>query len=154
MGILTQEMKDFVNKQRMGFVATVSPDNSPNLSPKGTTVVYTDEHLIFTGIRSEHTLSNLEKNPLVDINVVNPIKRKGYRFKGIATILSEGKEFESILNQYRDLGIKSEVKAIVLVKVNSAELITSPLYDLGLSEQEIESDWEKRIEEYKQKLNL
>jgi len=144
MGILTQEMKDFVNKQRMGFVATVSPDNSPNLSPKGTTVVYTDEHLIFTGIRSEHTLSNLEKNPLVDINVVNPIKRKGYRFKGTATILSEGKEFESILNQFRDLGIKSEVKAIVLVKVNSAELITSPLYDLGLSEEEIESEWKQR----------
>jgi len=144
MGILTQEMKDFVNKQRMGFVATVSPDNSPNLSPKGTTVVYTDEHLIFTGIRSDHTLSNLEKNPLVDINVVNPMKRKGYRFKGTATILSEGKEFESILNHYRDLGIKSEVKAIVLVKVNSAELITSPLYDLGLSEQEIESEWKQR----------
>jgi len=144
MGILTQEMKDFVNKQRMGFVATVSPDNSPNLSPKGTTVVYTDEHLIFTGIRSEHTLSNLEKNPLVDINVVNPIKRKGYRFKGTATILSEGKEFESILNQYRNLGVKSKVKAIVLVKVNSAELITSPLYDLGLSEQEIESEWKQR----------
>ncbi len=144
MGILTQEMKDFVNKQRMGFVATVSPDNSPNLSPKGTTVVYTDEHLIFTGIRSDHTLSNLEKNPLVDINVVNPTKRKGFRFKGTATILSEGKEFESILNHYRDLGIKSEVKAIVLVKVNSAELITSPLYDLGLSEQEIESEWKQR----------
>jgi len=144
MGILTQEMKDFVNKQRMGFVATVSPDNSPNLSPKGTTVVYDDEHLIFTGIRSEHTLSNLKKNPLVDINVVNPIKRKGYRFKGTATILSEGEEFESILNQYRDLGIKSEVKVIVLVKVNSAELITSPLYDLGLSEQEIESEWKQR----------
>ena len=144
MGILTQEMKDFVNKQRMGFVATVSPDNSPNLSPKGTTVVYTDEYLIFTGIRSEHTLSNLEKNPLVDINVVNPIKRKGYRFKGTATILSEGKEFESILNQYRNLGVKSKVKAIVLVKVNSAELITSPLYDLGLSEQEIESEWKQR----------
>jgi len=46
MGILTQEIKDFVNKQRMGFVATVSPDNSPNLALKGTTVVYSDEHLI------------------------------------------------------------------------------------------------------------
>jgi len=144
MGILTQEIKDFVNKQRMGFVATVSPDNSPNLSPKGTTVVYTDECLTFTGIRSEHTLSKLEKKPLVDINVVNPIKRKGYRFKGTATIISEGKQFESILNQYRDLGVKSEVKAIVLVKVISAELITSPLYDLGLSEQEIESEWKQR----------
>jgi len=92
----------------------------------------------------EELVRKMKKNSLVDINVVNPIKRKGYRFKGTATILSEGKEFESILNQYRDLGIKSEVKAIVLVKVNSAELIISPLYDLGLSEQEIESEWKQR----------
>ena len=90
---------------------------------------------MFTGIRSDQTLSNLEKNPQVDINVVNPIKRKGYRFKGNATILSEGEEFENILNQYRDLGVKSEVKAIVLVKVVSAKEITSPLYSLGLTEQ-------------------
>jgi len=47
MGVLTKEMKDFVNKQRMGFVATVGPDNIPNLSPKGTTVVFDDEHLVF-----------------------------------------------------------------------------------------------------------
>ena len=53
MGILTQEMKDFVNKQRMGFVATVSPDNSPNLSPKGTTVVYDDEHLILVSLDNQ-----------------------------------------------------------------------------------------------------
>lgn len=144
MGAITQKMKDFVNKQRMGFVATVGPDNSPNLSPKGTTVVFDDDHLVFTGIRSDHTLSNLEKNPLVDINVVNPIKRKGYRFKGKATILSEGKEFEDICTQYRNLGIKSEIKSVVLIKVETAKEITSPLYDLGLSEQEIEAEWKKR----------
>ncbi len=50
MGILTQEMKDFVNKQRMDFVATLSLDNSPNLSPKGTRVVYDDEHLILVSL--------------------------------------------------------------------------------------------------------
>jgi len=144
MGILTQEMKDFVNKQRMGFVATVGPDNSPNLSPKGTTVVFDDEHLVFTGIRSDHTLSNLEANPLVDINVVDSIKRKGYRFKGTASCLSEGKEFEDLCTQYRNLGIKSEIKSVVLVKIDTAKEITSPLYDLGLSEQEIESEWKKR----------
>jgi len=86
----------------------------------------------------------LEKNPLVEINVVNPIKRKGYRFKGKSTILSEGKEFEDICTQYRNLGIKSEIKSVVLIKVETAKEITSPLYDLGLSEQEIEAEWKKR----------
>jgi len=141
---LTQEIKDFVNKQRLGFVATIGPGNKPNVSPKGTTVAWDDEHLIFADIKSPQTISNLEVNPNLEINVVDPVKRKGYRFAGTAKILSEGEEFEKILAHYRTLGVKSEVKAIVLVTIDMAKEITSPLYDLGLTEQEIVSEWKKR----------
>jgi len=144
MATISQEMKDFVNKQRMGYVATVGPDNRPNLSPKGTTIAWDDNHLTFTGIKSDQTISNLKQNPYVEINVVNPIKRKGYRFKGEAEILSEGKKFEEIHDHYKNLGVKSEIKTVVLIEVEQAREIRSPLYDLGLSEQEIESEWEKR----------
>ena len=144
MPTLTQETKDFVNKQRMGFVATIGPGNKPNVSPKGTTVAWGDDHLVFSGIRSDQTISNLEVNPNLEINVVDPIRRKGYRFSGTAKILSEGDEFEEILSHYRTLGIKSEVKTIVLVTIDTAKEITSPLYDLGLTEQEIVSEWKKR----------
>jgi hypothetical protein len=37
MPILTREMKQVLDEQRLGFVATVGPDGTPNLSPKGTT---------------------------------------------------------------------------------------------------------------------
>jgi predicted pyridoxine 5'-phosphate oxidase superfamily flavin-nucleotide-binding protein len=37
MGVLTADMKRVVEQQRLGFVATVCPDGTPNLSPKGTT---------------------------------------------------------------------------------------------------------------------
>jgi len=141
---LTQEMKDFVNKQRMGFVATIGPANKPNLSPKGTTITWDDDHLVFTGIRSDQTISNLEVHPSVEVNVVDSVKRKGYRFRGEATVLHEGAKFDEILNHYRKIGVKSEVKAIVLIKIDTAKEIKSPLYDLGLTEQEIETDWKKR----------
>ena len=39
MAILTEDMKRVVREQALGFVATVCPDGSPNLSPKGTTSV-------------------------------------------------------------------------------------------------------------------
>ena len=39
MGILTDHMKRLVNEQQLGFHATVCPDGSPNLSPKGSTRV-------------------------------------------------------------------------------------------------------------------
>jgi len=142
--VLTQETKDFVNKQRMGFVATIGPANKPNLSPKGTTIALDDNHLAFTGIRSDQTISNLKVNPNLEINVVDPIRRRGYRFQGTAKILSDGEEFEKILSHYRALGVKSEVKAIVLIAINVAKEIKSPLYDLGLTEQEIVSEWKKR----------
>ena len=35
MGILTEDMQRVVSEQRLGFIATVCPDGSPNLSPKG-----------------------------------------------------------------------------------------------------------------------
>ena len=144
MPTLTQEIKDFVNKQRMGFVATIGPANKPNLSPKGTTIAWDDNHLAFTGIRSDQTISNLKVNPNLEINVVDPIRRRGYRFQGTAKILSDGEEFEKILSHYRILGVKSEVKAIVLIGIDVAKEIKSPLYDLGLTEQEIVSEWKKR----------
>jgi len=144
VALLTQEIKDFVNKQRMGFVATIGPGNKPNLSPKGTTIAFNDEHLTFTGIKSDQTISNLEIHPSVEVNVVDSVKRRGYRFQGEATVLHEGIKFDEILNHYRKIGVKSEVKAIVLIKVDTAKEIKSPLYDLGLSEQEIETDWKKR----------
>ena len=36
-------MKRVVGEQRLGFVATVCPDGTPNLSPKGTTAVWDDD---------------------------------------------------------------------------------------------------------------
>ena len=35
MGILTEEMKRMVDDLRLCYVATVTPEGKPNLSPKG-----------------------------------------------------------------------------------------------------------------------
>jgi len=45
MGILTDDMKRVVSEQKLGFCATVCPDGSPNLSPKGSSGVWDDDHL-------------------------------------------------------------------------------------------------------------
>jgi predicted pyridoxine 5'-phosphate oxidase superfamily flavin-nucleotide-binding protein len=82
MGILTDDMKRLVREQRLGYLATVCRDGTPNLSPKGTTAVWDDDHLVFADIRSPQSVQNIEHNPSVEINVVDPLVRKVYRFKG------------------------------------------------------------------------
>jgi len=69
MGKLSDDMQRVVREQRLGYVATVSPDGTPNLSPKGTLTVWDDDHLVFADIRSPATLRNLRINPAVEINV-------------------------------------------------------------------------------------
>lgn len=141
MGLLTKEIKNLIDEQKLGYVATISPDNTPNLSPKGTISVWDEDHLVFADIKSPHTLANLEKNPSIEINVVNPISRKGYRFKGTGTILSVGADYNKILTHYNNIGIKSKIGRVVLIEVVSVNEVTSPLYDLGYSEDEIKKRW-------------
>jgi uncharacterized protein len=98
--ILTEDMKRVVSEEGLGYVATVCPDGTPNLSPKETTAVRDDDHLVFCGIRSPRTVANLRKNPAIELNVVDPI-----------------------------------------VRVDRALPLTSPAYDIGLSEEEVRARW-------------
>ena len=142
MGIIDEDMTRMVEEQRLGYASTVCPDTTPNLSPKGTTAVWDDHHLIFADIRSPGTVENLRHNPAIEINIVDPISRKGYRFKGTGTLLTEGTLFDEALAFYRRCGVASEIRAVVLVEVGRAIPLTSPAYDLGATEQEVRERWE------------
>ena len=141
--MITEKIRKFVSQQKLGFVATVSPDGTPNLSPKGTISVLDENTLVFANIRSPQTIENLEKNPSVEINIVDPFSRRGYRFKGIAKIISDGEEYDKIILSYRQKGIQTTIKSIVIVNVKQILEVTSPLYDVGYTEEELRIKWKK-----------
>ena len=143
--MITNEIKDFLNLQKLGYVATVSSDGKPNISPKGTIIGWSSETLAFADIRSPDTMKNLIDNPNVEINVIDTLLRKGYLFQGKARILQDGTLYQEILNHYRQNGVKSPINSIVLVDVSCISDVISPLYDLGISEDEIKSKWQKHF---------
>jgi uncharacterized protein len=148
-GKLTVDMKRVVMEQRLAFVATVCPDGTPNLSPKGTIAVWDDDHLVFADIRSPETIANIKKNPAVELNVVDPFVRKGYRFKGVGEVIVDGERFQEIMRFYRGRWVdtaksksESRIRAFVLVKVETALPLISPAYDDSSSdEQSIRKYW-------------
>ncbi len=139
---ITPEITNLLSAQKLGYVATINPDNTPNLSPKGTIIAWEDG-LAFADIKSPQTISNLKENPNVEINVVDPLTRRGFRFKGTAILLSKGEQYQKILLRYKEQGIKSKIRIIVLVKIDAIRPITSPLYDLGFNEEEIKKRWKQ-----------
>jgi uncharacterized protein len=146
VGTIDEDMRRVVEEQRLGYAATVCPDATPNLSPKGTTAVWDEEHLVFADIRSPGTVENLRHNPAIEINVVDPILRKGYRFKGTGTVLTEGSMFDEVVAFYRGRGLVREIRSAVLVKVERALPLTSPAYDLGAREEEVRERWERHYQ--------
>jgi len=143
--VITPEIKDFLNLQKLGYVATVTSDGKPNISPKGTIILWDSQTLAFADIRSPDTMKNLKDNPNVEINVIDPLLRKGYLFQGTARIIGDGTMYQEILNYYRNNGIKSPINSIVIVDVSNVSDVTSPLYDMGISENEIKSKWQKHF---------
>src|SRR6516225_1447775 len=146
---MNTEAKRVIEEQRLAYVATVSPDGTANVSPKGTIAVWDDDHLVFADIRSPGTVTNLRKNPAVEINVVDPFARKGYRFKGTGEVIVDGELFQQIMNFYRGRWMdavrsKSEarIRGFVLVKLESALPLISPAYDdTSVDERSIRKHW-------------
>jgi hypothetical protein len=142
-------MRRLVLEQKLGFAATVCPDGTPNLSPKGTTTVWDDTHLVFADIRSPNTVRNLRENPWIEINVVDPIVPKGYRFKGRAELHTGGKVYEHGLRLLEERGYdarRERIETIVKVRVERALPLVSPAYDGGASEDEVAARWEAHAE--------
>jgi predicted pyridoxine 5'-phosphate oxidase superfamily flavin-nucleotide-binding protein/SAM-dependent methyltransferase len=137
--VLTEEMKRLVHEVRLGFAATVCPDGTPNLSPKGTTLAYDDERLVFADLRSPQTVANLRANAAIELNVVDVGARRGYRFKGTGRVVEPGPEYDELLAWYRAQGheLEGRAGAFVLVRVERAAELTSPAYDRGSSEPEL-----------------
>ena len=153
MGILTEHMQRVVEAE-LGFVATVCPDGTPNLSPKGTIAVWDDNRLVFADLRSPGTIDNLRLNPSIEVNVVDQLVRKGYRFKGTATVYTDGEVFERGLQFYEargTLNARERIRGIVIVAVERALAVTSPAYDTGSTEDELRAIHLRRLTAFRAK---
>jgi predicted pyridoxine 5'-phosphate oxidase superfamily flavin-nucleotide-binding protein len=144
---LSPDMQRVVLEQSLGFVATVTSDGRPNLSPKGTTTVWDERHLMFADIASPGTVENLAANPHIEINVVDPIVRKGYRFRGEATVHTGGAMFDRGLAVLRERGFTTKperIRSIVVIEITDAAPLVSPAYDDGATEESIAARWLQR----------
>lgn len=143
--VLTPEMVCLIEEQRLGFIATVNPDGSPNLSPKGTFMALDGHTIAFAEMRSPRTLANVGRDGRVEVNIVDPFARKGTRFRGGARFVMRGEaEFDRLYPKWQavwgdELG--ALFNGFVLITVESAKPLTTPAYDIGATERELREQW-------------
>lgn len=147
MAILTDDMKHMITRLCLCYVATVTPDGKPNLSPKGSLKVWDDDHLIFADIASPVTIRNLESNPYIEVNCVDQILRRGYRFKGRGAVLRSGPEFTFASEElWTKEGRQYPVNGVVKITVEEAFAVLSPAYTFNdnVPEEKVKAIWLQR----------
>ena len=148
MAKLDEKMKWIIRNFNAGAVATVNDDGTPAVSPKATFVIVDDVTLAFGDIRSPGTVTNLRVRPQTEINFIDVLHRRAVRVRGNAKVINpdstEGKRllpvFEELWQPYLDL-----MRHFVVIDIEEAKLVTSPAYDIGLTQEELQSINLKKI---------
>ncbi len=99
---ISEELQEFI-KGKLGWVATASADGVPNIAIKGSLRVLDDEHLMFADLFSLKTRKNLLENSRVAVMVYDNEAHKGYSFKGVAEMISEGPLFDQTVEKLKQM---------------------------------------------------
>jgi uncharacterized protein len=142
---LTPDMRAVIQAAHLCYAATVSPDGRPNLSPKGTIRVWDDTSLFFLDIASPGTRANLTANPYMEVNVVDQLSRRGYRFAGPAYLHTQGALFDEACRRvFAEEAARYTVSAVVLLHLERAIPLVSPGYAHIRDEAGMRAVWRER----------
>ncbi len=147
MALIDDDMRAIIESTRLAFVATVGADGRPNLSPKASLTAWDETHLSFANIASPNTIENLAHNPAVEVNVVNFLARRGYRFKGHAEVFDSGPVFDRIEKTLSEReGPEYPCHHGVLIAVDTVAPLMSPAYAFieGVTEEGLRASWIQR----------
>ena len=143
--ILNADMRAVIRSAHLCFAATVTPDCQPNVSPKGTIRVWDDTYLFFLDIASPRTRANLLANTFMELNVVEQLSRRGYRFFGRAEIHQRGETYDTAVAMVlAEEDATYDVAAVVLLEVERAAALVSPGYWRVADENAMRSCWRER----------
>ncbi len=130
--------------QRLCFAATVTPEGRPNLSPKGSLRMLDDHRLFFLDLASPGTVRNLRASPWIELNVVDGLSRRGYRFRGRGTVHAGDDVHAAALAVIADEGVPYDVERVVVVEVEEIVPLWSPAYERTPGERLMRDLWAER----------
>ncbi len=122
---LTDEMKELLYTElgdgMVPLVGTASKDGWPQISPKGSVLLYDGETLAYWERAKRSALQNVGENPNVVIYCNHQAKRLRWRFHGTATVYEDGPIRQEVIDRCvqeeldRDPGL---LGVAVLVKID------------------------------------
>ena len=129
---LTEENKEYINRSVLCWLATVSTENVPNVSPKEIFNYFGKDKIIVANIASPQTVRNIKKNENVCVSFIDILVQKGFQVKGKARIIGKtDAEFSEMEEKLTEMtGGKFPFSTITEIAVGHVKPIIAPKYIL------------------------
>ena len=128
--ILNAEIKQSIERSVLCWLATVSEDGMPNVSPKEIFTDFGEDQIIIANIASPKSVRNIRQQSKVSISFIDILVQKGYQLKGNASIIDRSDthyaDMEAVL--LKMTGGHFPFATITLIKIESAKPIIAPRY--------------------------
>lgn len=109
----TQEMKEMIATQQC-FIGTVNEDGTPNVAPKRSTRVFSDDSLIFNEGTGGRTWANVRRGSKVAVAVVNREILDGFRFIGTPEIMESGPVYDMAAEMAEKMGFRKPLAVVII----------------------------------------
>ncbi len=130
--MLNQEIIKYIDASVLCWLATVSEEQIPNVSPKEIFTYYQDSHLLIANIASPQSVKNILANNNVCVSFIDIFVQKGFQLHGTAQIVKKtAAEYVDLLAPLEKMTEgKFPISSIIKIQVTKAKPILAPRYML------------------------
>lgn len=130
--ILNSEVKKYIKKSVLCWLATSNKENEPNVSPKEIFTYIGESTLLIAHIASPNSIENIKENPNVCVSFVDVFVQKGYKLKGTAVLIEKSHiNFNEKVKLLTDLFTDEfPIKSVIEIHIEKVEPIQAPSYFL------------------------
>ena len=154
------DFKPFLEPSVLCWLATISEDGTPNVSPKEVFAAENDSSILIAHIASPKSVRNIKQNPNVCLSFLEIFSQRGCKINGLATILEPSdSDFETRVGPLKKIaGERFPIRAVIAVEVLKITAILAPRYQLYADTTEqaqvtrAVATYNRVLEQYGQKL--
>ena len=127
--MLTPEVKDYMERSVLCWLATASPDGKPNVSPQELFTYWEESSVLVANIASPKTIKNIQNNAEVCLSFVEVFDQKGYQLYGMARLVRNRSEMESAFEKLEAMaGPRFPIHSLLYIEVVKVLPILAPSY--------------------------
>ncbi|MGL4610330.1 MAG: pyridoxamine 5'-phosphate oxidase family protein [Trueperaceae bacterium] len=160
--MLTDEIKTYLQRSVLCWLATISEDGTPNVSPREIFVPEGDKYVLIAHVASPKSVRNIKANPKVGLSFVEVFEQRGFKLNGTAQVIepSDPHYDERVQPLKRIATERFPVQSFIEVEVLKVAKILAPrycLYPETTAEGQIEravKTYNRVLEQHKQKLSV